>query len=351
LSQRGLIPAAGTGTPRLDGLDALRGFAALAVVIFHYANRSVAIYPELGRQVGVARWGQYGVHLFFVISGFVIFMTLQRATPRSFLVSRFIRLYPIYWVCALITLVTVAVVGLPGREVSASDAAVNVTMLQSFLGAELIDGAYWTLAAELAFYAQVGFLFFLGLLTPSRSTLVMYAWVSLVTAMELAGVLFDPLRGLALIPGVLWMPLFVAGMALFRIWTGDRSLGIMGLPVYCVLAMLLKGSEVAVASAVAIALVGATLVISSRTTFRTLKTPMIFLGAISYPLYLIHQNLGYVVLRQLEHLGWAQGPSVVAALVLIVALAAGLTYFVDIPIRKALKKRLLTAPRVRSHSV
>lgn len=47
-------------------------------------------------------YGFYGVHLFFVVSGFVILTSLERSGPRKFIISRFVRLYPVYWlVCGL----------------------------------------------------------------------------------------------------------------------------------------------------------------------------------------------------------------------------------------------------------
>jgi peptidoglycan/LPS O-acetylase OafA/YrhL len=82
---------------RFRELDALRGFAAVGVVIFHYfalASRYWMFPFEF-------EIGNYGFQLFFVVSGFVIFWTLSRSSNLiDFTVSRFSRLYPTYW-CAL----------------------------------------------------------------------------------------------------------------------------------------------------------------------------------------------------------------------------------------------------------
>src|SRR5690348_5033730 len=69
------------GGGRIDGLDALRGVAALAVVVYHFTN-SVrrSRLPSGGGDVWFSfPTGAYGVHLFFLISGFVIFLTVRRA--------------------------------------------------------------------------------------------------------------------------------------------------------------------------------------------------------------------------------------------------------------------------------
>jgi len=62
---------------RLRGLDSLRGMAALAVVLYHYTFGYTQV---VGRHMPgldlIATDGHFGIYLFFIISGFVIFMTL-----------------------------------------------------------------------------------------------------------------------------------------------------------------------------------------------------------------------------------------------------------------------------------
>ena len=75
------MPSSSSGS-RLGSLDALRGLAALGVVLFHYLpyyhemyGHGFALWPWLNHGLS---FGRYGVHLFFILSGFVIFMTLER---------------------------------------------------------------------------------------------------------------------------------------------------------------------------------------------------------------------------------------------------------------------------------
>src|SRR3954471_184909 len=78
---------------RIAELDALRGLAALGVALFHFSLLDPAAGP--GFAIGAS-----GVDLFFIISGFVILMTLERTRDwKDFLVGRFSRLYPAYWAC------------------------------------------------------------------------------------------------------------------------------------------------------------------------------------------------------------------------------------------------------------
>jgi peptidoglycan/LPS O-acetylase OafA/YrhL len=86
-------PAA-TGT-RLAWLDVLRGLAALAVVFDHTSYYALQHARSL-----VYQWfdpGNYGVFVFFIISGYIVPASLERkGSVRTFWVSRLFRLYPLY---------------------------------------------------------------------------------------------------------------------------------------------------------------------------------------------------------------------------------------------------------------
>ena len=88
-----LAPAA-TGT-RLAWLDMLRGLAALAVVFDHISYYTLQHVREL-----IYEWfdpGNYGVCVFFIISGYIVPASLERkGSVRTFWVSRLFRLYPLF---------------------------------------------------------------------------------------------------------------------------------------------------------------------------------------------------------------------------------------------------------------
>ena len=150
------MSAARTGGPRLSELDALRGIAALSVLLFHYAYQYQQTYHHQGLVPFTFGAGKYGVQLFFVISGFVIFWTLDRTRRAGdFVMNRFARLYPTYWASLAITVGLVASVGLPNQAVGGWDILMNITMFPDFLSARPVDGSYWTLQIELFFYAQM----------------------------------------------------------------------------------------------------------------------------------------------------------------------------------------------------
>jgi hypothetical protein len=96
--------------PRIEGIDALRGLAALSVVLYHYTAWYDSDYGPHHTAPGLGLafvYGQFGVELFFIISGFVIYMTLENTNHiYDFAVSRIARLYPAFLACLTVTLVT-----------------------------------------------------------------------------------------------------------------------------------------------------------------------------------------------------------------------------------------------------
>lgn len=134
---------------RIDFLDAIRGVAASLVVLHHLL---VNISPEY-------RWfghtffdpGRIGVVAFFVVSGYVIPLSLGRQSQRTFWVRRFFRLFPVYWL-AFILYFAVAHESIPAAPLWVW--GLNFLMLNGLLGLVSILPPAWSLSIELLFYAQ-----------------------------------------------------------------------------------------------------------------------------------------------------------------------------------------------------
>jgi peptidoglycan/LPS O-acetylase OafA/YrhL len=150
------------------GLDFIRFFAALVVVWYHLAyhwwadvNGSTA--PIMSGIAGfsglgpAAQWGWVGVEIFFVLSGYVIAFSAEGKTARAFAVSRFWRLYPAVWICAPLTLLAVVLLAQIGVAPFALAEVPNrfLRTITLWPSGPWIEGVYWTLGIELAFYALV----------------------------------------------------------------------------------------------------------------------------------------------------------------------------------------------------
>ena len=137
---------------RLRGLDVLRGVAALAVCLFHYTDsfpRETGIALPIAFHLGHAI---HGVDMFLVISGFVIFMTIEKTRDAyDFLTARIARLYPAFIACLLVTTAVVCLGGVPILKPSLGKFLANVSMVPYVFGQDVVDGVYWTLAYEAFF--------------------------------------------------------------------------------------------------------------------------------------------------------------------------------------------------------
>ncbi|MFV2070952.1 MAG: acyltransferase family protein [Pirellulales bacterium] len=343
---------------RIVELDALRGLAAVAVVAFHYTTRYDNLFGRATDLPWNVSWGQYGVDLFFMLSGFVIFMTLDRTQGWTrFLWGRFTRLYPAYWAAVGTTFAVVAFCGLPGQEVSLRDALLNLTMVQSLLGAEHVDGVYWSLQAEVIFYVNMVVLHRLRFFRRPFLAIVSWLAVSAIAGVMVsaigAGTLSEAaslVNKVATIASLRYIPFFAIGILLYM-WRAGRMDGWRA-PLGLLLCFPLVGAYHGWESTLVAAVLATVLFLAVRGHLSWLNTPsLVFLGSLSYPLYLIHQNIGYVVMRGGEASGLGPTVSFSLAVLLAMVLAVVLHYIVERPAMARLRirgeRRATELPRFR----
>jgi peptidoglycan/LPS O-acetylase OafA/YrhL len=317
---------------RFDELDAFRGIAALAVVLFHLTGYVVK-WGHFGDFPFYFTLGERGVQLFFLVSGFVIYFTLEKSrTLTDFAFSRFTRLYPTYWASlAVWALFTIAVMH---NKLWITGFAINATMLQTFVGVKDLDRVYWTLAIELVFYVWMAALFALGQL---RNVVPFcLGWLGLSFAWGLSNhftTLPDAIDTYLILKHI---PYFAAGIMFRKIQLdGWRMpyIAVLGLAIVdnAVIAGLPEvAASLCFFGVFALAIVG---------RMKWLSNPvLLWLGAISYPLYVTHRNMGYEILQILHDHGVPSMISVPAMLVAALALASALTYGFERPAMKLLRR-------------
>lgn len=326
---------------RLKEVDALRGVAAMAVVLFHLTTQFERLFSPADKASLSFDHGHYGVNLFFVISGFVIFMTLERTrTAGDFLVSRFSRLFPTYWLAVLLTFTITHALGLPGKLVSAMSGLANALMFHGLLRVPHVDGVYWTLEVELLFYCGMLALFVWGQLH-RVFTIVMgfllLRWVyfgcQLWWQVDLPFILWR----LLILQYLPWFTLGLAAYALTR--TGHSTQKVPALA-----AMALALATLGVTESPALAVLGGvffTLVLLAvRSRLALLRLPvLVWLGAISYPLYLLHENISWSLMLKMHTLGWSADAIAGLALVGSLALAHVVTRWVEQPAMRWIRQR------------
>jgi peptidoglycan/LPS O-acetylase OafA/YrhL len=208
-----------SGGQRLAGLDVLRGFAAVAVMLHHHGQYYDVLYP--GRAPLPVNFfaGHFGVELFFIISGFVILMTIERkASVRAFAVARATRLMPCFLAALALATVILIVAPMPPLDTpTVGRVLANVTMVPLLFGERVVDLPYWTLTYETVFYVCIAAVLALGCLRSIE-------WIGL--GWIAVGVLFTTLvdaeqhRRMGIMLLAYYSNFFVIGMCLYLIHVG-----------------------------------------------------------------------------------------------------------------------------------
>ena len=325
------IGAAGARA-RFAELDVFRGIAALVVVVYHYLFRFDQLYGLETLSLEWLYFGRYGVHFFFLISAFVICWSLSRASGlRAFLVSRIARIYPAYWVAVIATFAIVAAAGLPGREVDFAAFLVNLTMVQEYFYVQHVDRAYWTLTVELTFYLWIVIAYLAGQLHRAEFLLLPLMLLGALVHLELVA-LPSRLSKLLLLQHA---NLFAAGIVFFRLHEGaDGRTARWFLPLSAAVNFAIYPWP----DATFLATFYPIMLLAVRGHLGWLcRAPLLWLGGISYSLYLLHQNIGYVVIRGVESLGGSERFAIVVALLVILAAADLLARTVERPAARRLR--------------
>ncbi len=317
-----------THLARISELDALRGIAAILVVIFHYTCGIFRLIYDTKAYWNGFWMGQYGVHLFFAISGFVILMTLERTNKGTdFLISRFSRLIPVFYFGICLTSLIVWINGGPQHFLRVStwrEIALNFTMVTPILRVHAVDAAYWTLQVELLFYVSMYLVWAAKLLRQIEYVLFVWIALSVLSAMDIIGPLGSSLLILE------HVPMFAIGIVAFRMaqgaWRPALHIPLLGI---CVLAVLLRGNPYVVIAAVAVICI---MLVLARGRLTFLRHPvLLWLGAISYPLYVIHQYIGIIIIFHLDALGLLRPVSVMLTIAMMLVLAEAIRRYVEQP--------------------
>jgi peptidoglycan/LPS O-acetylase OafA/YrhL len=314
-------------------LDAVRGIAATMVLLFHYTVRYGELFSDPGAPFRVDH-GFFGVEIFFGVSGFVILMTLERCrTAMDFVIARGLRLYPAYWVAVAVTFAVVSLFPLAGRTIAWPQALVNLTMLQEFVGVPHVDGVYWSLEVELVFYAWMVVIVAAGLMPRARTLVAAWVLVS-IAAMLGALALGRPVPALAnRVLLVEHSAFFAIGAAAFMDFRAARvspaTWRIFALAL--VAAWLGNGARGFVVALVMVLLF--TLLVWRKAKFLDQRA-LVFLGTVSYPLYLLHQNIGYVIIHALRTHAVGYGVAMLCAMAVSLGAASALTFGVERPVQR-----------------
>jgi peptidoglycan/LPS O-acetylase OafA/YrhL len=358
---------------QLPSLTALRGLAALWVVLYHF---SVQCLPSLNAvpHTYLIHKGYLAVDFFFMLSGFVMTHVYHRAFSQSvarhyrgFMVARVARIYPLHLMVLLLFVATVVGTQFSSGRLphSLHDASwrgpysvaafvANLFMLQGLNAGEWSwNYPAWSISVE--FMAYLLFPFALPLIWRASGTAKAAAGVAILGLLALLALLtrdnFDQWDGPITL--LRCLPEFVLGTLLYCVYRAlprgsmvDRDWVVFGVLVLIVICLHAGAPDLLVTGLFAV-LVLAAVVNTGRFSRLANVAPLIWLGEISYSLYLLHGFVQFVVDRLLSRIGIQDAANLtiersLALLVLMVAIcliAAHTTYFsVEVGCRQYLRQ-------------
>ncbi|HEK0773445.1 TPA: acyltransferase [Proteus mirabilis] len=298
----------------MNGLDLFRFIAALFVILFHYTYRGsqsdhfISIsFPEIDF---ITKYGYLGVQFFFMISGFVIMMSSHHGSYKKFLISRISRLYPTFWLCCTLTyIITLLLNDNIALSANLKQYFVNLTMLAGFFKVPSIDGAYWSLYVEIYFYVLI----FTLLIFKKINKLETYLgyWLAITILADIFNI-----SAISKLFMTNYSIYFIAGGLFYYIWIDKINIHRLILITICIIYSITVSVEQAnylseryndYYSNVTISIILFAFYLSMGyiVVFKNSiinKINWIKLGALTYPLYLLHQNIGYILINQLSNL-------------------------------------------------
>ncbi len=317
----------------------------MAVVIFHYKSKYLETLPvdsDLREPIYfVTKFGYLGVHLFFLISGYVIFSSAQNCSSLQFMISRGTRIFPTLWTCVTITILMVFMIHGFG-DISLYKYFANFTLLYTYLGVEAIDIVYWTLVIEVKFYACIFVLMLLGWLKYYR------IWIPIWLAATICYIFLGQPFFLGWIISPEYSPYFISGI-IFSLAQreGYRPLYIAVLGIAMLMALryaFVEADRFSETISTTFPYLVVAVVFTFFAIFYLLSREKItlgynriylVLGAMTYPLYLLHNANGKIIFDR-----YVDVVHPLLLLVLITLAIMILCYLINIFVEKKLANRL-----------
>jgi peptidoglycan/LPS O-acetylase OafA/YrhL len=310
-----------TTNSRISIIDAARGIASLMVVFYHLDEAVGDYFSWIPTAIrSISQNGNLGVAIFFVLSGYVIALSTETLSPSFknlgvFAIRRGIRLDPPYWFSIALAVGLTQVSNKLFPETlkalpSLPQAMAHIFYAQNILNLGDIVAVYWSLCFEIQMY-----LFFISLTFFSR-------WAQGKLKSQRWKLGFGGMWGITYVSSVFWFfsdipnsanGWFFAYWFMFLLGAIIRWSNTKQAPISVAIASLilvLGFPSAKIGYKIAVTCTALLLFSSKRKTFLNKWMeipPLLFLGKLSYSLYLIHPIIGWRSISLMKELA---GPEI-----------------------------------------
>lgn len=305
---------------RIDYLDGHRGVAILLVIFYHAFNRWAEItpYQDIYANFPLFKFGFLGVQLFFLLSGFVILMTLEKCTTvRGFIYQRWLRLFPAMLICSVIIFASSGFfyerpLGDPlAKNIIPGLLFIEPYILTTLTGINFqsLEGTFWSLYVEFKFYIIAAILYFI--IGSHRLVITLFfcllAWFfSFILVQYTESKLINYAHSVFDLLSFEYFGWFSAGSAFYLAKKNNDSRWYIFALLTCLVSSVIlayRGESIALFIAIITLSLFFTISLVNPFVQRVLSTKfLLFFGFISYPLYLLHENLMVALILKFEWL-------------------------------------------------
>ena len=292
---------------RIAFLDGLRGLAILGVVFFHGYVRWAKVMPfgEEFAETPFLAFGWLGVNLFFLISGFVVLLTLEKCTSFFvFMGRRWLRLFPAMLICLVLVFLTAPIfVERPLGPVSLRDLLPGLTFIDPYFWKLLIgspqgmaEGVLWSIFIEVKFYCIAGLVYFYfgkRYLLHALLLLFLISIIATVSPSWLPHSFNKVMQNISWVFAAEYYGWFSAGVLYYLYFQYPTRKALAYAFIVAIAAALrteLGNFENSIAAIFLVLFFSATISTDFLKKFFANRI-FVFVGSVSYPLYLLHENI------------------------------------------------------------
>ena len=345
-----------TNMQRINYLDGHRGLAILLVIFYHAYSRWADIMPyqDSLADFPLFQFGFLGVQLFFLLSGYVILMTLEKcSTVKGFIYQRWLRLFPGMFICSMVIFFSSGFfVERPLGEPQISSMIPGLTFIEPYFLSKLtginfqsLEGTFWSLYVEFKFYLIAALLYFIigskKLVVALFTCLLSWFILSLLTQYT-DNILLTYTHSVFHLLSFEYFGWFSAGAAFYLAnKDDDNNWFIIGMFISVISSIILAVQAESLVLFIAIMSLSLFFAISLKV--RTLQKLLshrflLFMGFVSYPLYLLHENMMVSLILKLSPFVPIEVSFVLP--VIAISFISLLSYFIALYIEKPFKKLL-----------